>query len=269
MKISLFIVLLFAFNVAAEIDHTLFVSAVYTTIYGGYIGPVLLETLDYKAIRSNAQFKAYISQISKPNEGSDLTTEETLALYLNAYSAYTIKLVSENPCIIRYGRYCYPTQSIRDLGTIKTDIWSLPHVTLLGLTMSLNDVRERIMNITSDPAFYGALSGTCISDPDITVFFPENIYEQVRTKMRRFIENKTKGARIYQETNTITLSKIFLWNRDAFLKHTGGDNILDYLEMIGDTKMKRQLESMKNATINYFFYDFKINDKLSLIKINT
>ena len=97
--------------------------------------------VDYKGfIHDKAQLEAYLKQVSDNPPPDNATKNDKIAYWLNAYNAFTIKLIVDH----------YPVKSIKDLGGKHQIIfintpWDRKFFQIGGKTMTLNRIEHRIL----------------------------------------------------------------------------------------------------------------------------
>jgi hypothetical protein len=130
-------------------NHTLWNQVVHDHVAKNrYIDGIDTNAVDYPTIRRTTDFKNYISLLSKWHMSTIVTKQDELALYINTYNAYAVKVIADNPCKIRFGKFCYPAQSIWDVGTFYQSVWNMHLVTLSGKLYSLDDIENHLRNMT-------------------------------------------------------------------------------------------------------------------------
>lgn len=79
-------------------------------------------------------YVAALSTVSK-REFEGFSQAERLAFLINAYNAFTLKLVVDH----------YPVESIRDIGGLFSSPWKIKFFTLLGEERSLNEIEHELI----------------------------------------------------------------------------------------------------------------------------
>src|SRR5262249_28085760 len=111
--IGICLLLNLAMSVSAEEQHALFTSVLKKYVHNGRV--------NYKELRNDPDLGKYISFLESSNPENFTNDKERLAFWINAYNAYTLKIICDH----------YPVKSINDLhsggkvvGTVfKTTIW--------------------------------------------------------------------------------------------------------------------------------------------------
>lgn len=194
--------------------------------------------VDYSALKSNvAQLDAYIATLETSNISSTWSREEKLAFWINAYNAYTIKLILNN----------YPVQKITDLHGGKP--WDHKWIKLDGKTLSLNNIENDIIRPTfKDPRIHFAVNCAAKSCPPLlnAAFEPSTLSAQLESQTKKFINNPKYNT---LDKSAITVSKIFDWYGVDF-----GD-VATYIAKYASTIVK------PSATVSYSEYDWSLNGK--------
>jgi len=205
--------------------------------------------VNYKGFLVDKQkLKNYLAVLdkSKPND-KNWTREERLAFWINAYNAFTVKLILDN----------YPLKSIKDLNpllsipTVRT-IWSKKLFSVGGEKISLDEIEHGILRKRfEEPRIHFAVNCASFSCPVLRAeaYFPSKINEQLEQQAVLFIND--------DERNIITadnpkISKIFSWFTKDF-KRNG--TVIDFLnQYTKDVKIGR------GADLDYLDYDWKLNE---------
>ena len=109
------------------VDHSIFAGLLQKYVKDGIV--------NYKNFKSEEQkLDQYLGILNNTNPG-ELSRNEQFAFYMNAYNAYTVKLILEN----------YPVTSIKDTGSLLKSPWKIDFVKIGGKTMTLDDVEHNIL----------------------------------------------------------------------------------------------------------------------------
>jgi hypothetical protein len=130
---------------AAEFDQT---HALFTVVLTNYIKDA---RVNYASLKAHPQelnhYLDEVAAVTKP-EFKQWTESQQLSFLINAYNAYTLRL------IIDY----YPINSIKDIGHIWNGPWDQPVVKLFGETITLNPVEHKILPVDyTEPRVHFAL----------------------------------------------------------------------------------------------------------------
>ena len=182
-----------------------------------------------------------------------MTRNEKLAFWINAYNAFTLKLILDN----------YPAvKSIRDLD----EPWASKSWKAASGTYSLDDIEHTILRkVLKEPRIHFALVCASISCPDLLpkAFLPKKLDEQLDAATRAFLADTSKGFEIVGKKDgqfTIRLSRLFEWFSGDFKKAAGSvaKFVTPYLPEADRKRMERHVDDLE---IVYFEYDWKLNGK--------
>ena len=172
--------------------------------------------VDYKKIKANpSPLKKYLSSLSavKKSEFENWNAGERLAFLINAYNAFTIKLIVDN----------YPTQSIKDLGGFLKSPWKKEFFTLFGKQNHLDGIEhEMIRKKFDEPRIHFAVVCASIGCPPIQsfAFRASEIEKQFQIATKTFLLDPEKNS-YDKKKKKLRLSKIFKWYGDDFNKKYG------------------------------------------------
>ncbi len=183
-----------------------------------------------------AELDAYLNELSKNPPQSTWSRNEIMAYWINAYNAFTVKLIVDN----------MPIKSIRDLDGGK--VWDRKWIKIGGKTYSLNNIENDILRPKyKDARIHFAVNCAAKSCPPLfnrawTSGNLDNYFEQQATA---FINNP-KFNKITR--SKVEVSKIFEWYAADF------GNLIDYLNKYSKVKID------KNAKVSYMEYDWGLNN---------
>ncbi|MBN7815627.1 DUF547 domain-containing protein [Algoriphagus sp. YJ13C] len=203
--------------------------------------------VDYEGfIKDKAKLEAYLKTLSSARPDKNTwSREEQLAYWINAYNAFTVKLIVDN----------YPTKSIKDLGPalkipLVSDVWHYKFFQIEGEDFSLDEIEHGILRKEFDePRIHFAVNCASISCPPLLneAFFPSKLDQQLNSQAVAFING---GVRNKISQNSVQLSSIFSWFKGDF---TDNGSLIDFLNKYSKVKID------KNAKISYLDYDWNLN----------
>lgn len=214
--------------------------------------------VDYTALKTDARLPRYLAQLAATDPASLAGDAERLALWLNAYNAYTLQLVIERT----------PAKSITEIGTgglvlgsvLKTTAWDIRFAEVGGKKYTLNEIEHEVIRAQfKDARAHYALncaSGSCPILPT-AAFEAGQIDEQLDTQGRLFLRDSTKN-RFDLSTRTAHLSSIFKW----YGKDFGADDRAALLAAAKFTTpdIRQAIEADPAAwTIKFLAYDWSLN----------
>ncbi|PKV48154.1 uncharacterized protein DUF547 [Aquimarina sp. MAR_2010_214] len=194
--------------------------------------------VDYNGfMRDSSQLYRYFKQLSENPPQENWTREEKLAYWINAYNAYTIKLVIDS----------YPLKSIKDLD----DPWGKKFFKIDGVWHSLGELEHKILRKFGDPRIHFAINCASISCPVVwnRAYTADNLNTALDHQTEKFINDPTR--------NTITkdkviVSKIFTWYKKDF--KVNGGNVKDFINRYASIKIDKQSKK------GYKEYNWKLNE---------
>jgi hypothetical protein len=208
--------------------------------------------VDYnKIISTPADLKRLNDYLTTLNnaEVSLLTRDERLAFWINAYNAFTVKLILNH----------YPLKSIKNI----KDPWKQKLWYTANEKLSLDDIEHiKLRKEFREPRIHFAIVCASIGCPALfpEAFEKDNI-EQLLNRVARnfFAERRNFYLKTAGKITTIYLNRIFKWFKSDF----GKDNkqivefILPYLK-----KQDRDIINVSDAVkIKYLDYDWSLNGK--------
>ncbi len=195
-------------------------------------------SVNYQGLKKEeGKLDTYLGQISDQSVSDDWSRGEKMAYWINAYNAYTVKLILDN----------YPLGSITDLDNGKP--WDRKWIMLDGKTLSLNDIEHTILRPQfKDPRIHFAVNCAAQSCPPIPnkAFTAANLDKLLEERTRAFINDpqyNTIGA------SKAEVSQIFDWYGEDF-----GD-LKAYLNKYAKEKIESSTEVAFRA------YDWNLNGK--------
>ena len=223
-----FIFISFTSN-AQKIDHSLWTSFLqkYVTTNGN---------VNYKAIKTNeAKLNTYLNQFVKIAPQESWSKNETLAYWINAYNAFTIKLIIDN----------YPIKSIKDI----KNPWDKKFIPINGKMVSLNYIEHDMLRKMNEPRIHFAINCASVSCPKLLnkAYLPETLDSQLDVATKTFINSENNSIK----QDKLALSKIFKWFAEDFKKK---GSLIDFLNNYSKTKIN------SNPKIVYFVYNWDLNE---------
>lgn len=197
-------------------------------------------------ISEKEKLDAYTEELSANPPADIWSREERLAYWINAYNAFTVKLIVDN----------YPVESIKDLNptislpTINT-VWAKEWFKIGGEDFSLDRIEHKILRKEFDePRIHFAVNCASISCPVLLneAFVADKIDTQLSQQAKVFLNDKSRNVIKKEEAK---LSKIFSWFGGDF---TEGQTLVEFLNKYSNTKLA------KDAKIKFLDYDWNLND---------
>jgi hypothetical protein len=221
-----------------NVDHTLYAELLNAYVNNGFV--------DYQGLNTEeAKLDQYL-KVLEETETKMLPRNEQFAFYINAYNAWTIKLILSG----------YPgIKSIKDLGSLFKSPWKKKIARIDGDLITLDNIEHDILRSRfQDPRIHFAVNCASKSCPPLgSEPYQGDILDQQLTEMTEAFINDAE--RNHLQGNTLYVSKIFKWyaedfNHDIvgfFMKYARGE-LLEALK-------KNQTE----IKVEYLDYDWSLN----------
>ncbi len=211
--------------------------------------------VDYASFKSHeATLDAYLAALAR-TDPSRLPREERMALWINAYNAFTIKLILRR----------YPgITSIKDIPRR----WDRREWTVGGRPYSLAGLEHEILRKQfGEPRIHFAIVCASKSCPSLAseAYEADRLDEQLSRAARTFLADRDNGFRartekgvLYGYNHYVYLSRIFKWFSEDFEKRHGSvvNGILPYLSKPDQAFIRQNRNALK---IRYLPYDWSLN----------
>ena len=202
--------------------------------------------VDYAGLSENAsQLDAYIASLARaPFE--ELGRDQKLALLINAYNAFTLRLILDH----------YPIDSITDIPD--EERWDHQRWNVGGHTWSLNQIEnEQIRPNFVEPRIHFALVCAAIGCPPLRreAYNAASLESQL-AEQTSLVHTNERWLRYDAEENVLHLTQLYSWYGDDFAQVAG--SVLEYVAS--------QSEPVRAATdgdgaprIDWLDYDWSLN----------
>ena len=227
---------------AAPIDHSAF-----DKLLKKYVNEKGL--VDYKGWKKDqVAFNKYLQMLSKNPPAASTSKAEQMAYWINAYNAYTIRLVLDH----------YPVESIKDIGTkiqipFVTTPWASKFFSIGGTKMSLDNIEHGTLRKNyNDPRIHFALVCASISCPRLRneAYTAAKLDSQLDDQGRDFLNNPAKNK---PGKASAQLSKYFDWYKGGWTNN--GHTVASWVNKYSTTKIDG------NAKISYLDYNWQLNEQ--------
>ncbi len=199
--------------------------------------------VNYKAFKKDvSKLDSYLEYLNKTSPKKNWSASKTKAFWVNAYNAYTIKLILDN----------YPLKSILKIKKKGKDAWNIPFAKVGGKAYTLNHIEHKILRKDfNDPKIHVGVNCASGSCPQLGNFaFTEaNYTTKTKELMKKFINDPTRNK---ISGKKVQLSKIFEWFKGDFTKK---GSLIDFLNKYSNTKID------KNAKVSFLEYNWSLNGK--------
>jgi hypothetical protein len=222
----------------AAVDHSLYGELLSKYVNNGVV--------DYQGFKNEeAKLDEYLTVLENTNV-SELSRDEMFAFYVNAYNAWTIKLILS----------AYPgIESIKDLGNIFKSPWEKEIVRIEGRVLTLDDIEHEILRAQfKDPRIHFAVNCASKSCPPLISepYRGSTLNRQLDDAARAFINDPKSN---YLKGNKLYVSRIFKWFSEDF-----NDGVVGFFLKYGEGDFKKELEAQKDKlNIVYLSYDWSLN----------
>ncbi len=204
--------------------------------------------VDYRGLLDEREsLQDYLDQLSShAPDTAKWSRDEQLAYWINAYNAFTVKLIIDN----------YPLKSIRDLHptpyipTVNT-IWHSKFFKIGGVETSLDEIEHEILRKQfNEPRIHFAINCASVSCPPLKneAFTAAKLDVQLNEMASRFINDPKRNDLTADHPR---LSRIFSWFEGDF---TRNGSLTDYINQFADTKIQ------SDAIIDFMPYDWSLNE---------
>lgn len=194
--------------------------------------------VNYSGFKSDqTQFDEYLAALAVKKPSSDWSREDAMAYWINAYNAFTVKLILNN----------YPISSIMKINGGKA--WDLKFITIAGEKYSLNNIEHDILRKTyKDARIHFAVNCASVSCPKLLngAFFAESLEKQLDAATKYFVNNDSKNS---ISANKAQISSLFDWYKSDF---TMNGTVVDFLNKYSTTKLT-------TSKISYKDYNWNLN----------
>ena len=193
--------------------------------------------VNYAGLKSEkAKLDGYLKELQNNPPSNDWQRNETMAFWINAYNAFTVKLIVDN----------YPVSSITKSEGGKP--WDKKWITIGDKTYSLNNIENDILRPKyKDARIHFAVNCAAKSCPPLlnNAWTEENLNSNFEKQAKAFINNHDFN-RITEKK--VQVSKIFEWYASDF------GNLIDYLNKYSSVKISG------SAKVEYLEYNWNLNN---------
>ena len=193
--------------------------------------------VDYKEFKKDqVALESYLELLSKNLPEKSWTKNATLAYWINAYNAFTVKLILDN----------YPIKSIKKINSP----WDAVFINLGNKKYSLGEIEHKILRKMNEPRIHFAINCASYSCPNLLneAYTEKNLNNQLEAAAKSFINDKSKNN---ITANTIEISSIFDWFTGDFKKK---GTLIDFLNKYSSVKINAK------AKIRYKEYNWNLNE---------
>ena len=220
-------------------------NSIYSILLGKYVKN---GHVDYQGFKAEEEKLNQYLKVLENIDSDNLSRNEQFAFYINAYNAWTIKLILNG----------YPgVKSIKDLGSIFKSPWKKKMCRIDGDIITLDDIEHNILRPRfKDPRVHFVINCAALSCPPLgsEPYLGSTLDQQLNHASTAFINNPQRN---YLEDNTLYISKIFKWFSEDF-----HDDVVGFFLKYAQGDLKKQLEERKSKIkVKYLDYDWLLNGK--------
>lgn len=194
--------------------------------------------VNYRGFKAEKnKLNSYINYLAKAQVPG--SRSGAMAFYINAYNAYTVKLIVDN----------YPTSSIRKLKGGKP--WDAKFAKVAGRYYTLNDIEHKILRAKYfDARLHFALVCAAQSCPKLLnkAYTAANLNAELDRQARIFVNNRAKNK---ISRGSVQLSQLFNWYKGDFTKRSS---------LIGFINKYSKVKASANAKVSYLNYSWNLNE---------
>jgi hypothetical protein len=202
--------------------------------------------VDYQGfLKDKKQLQVYLDKLSANRPTSKWSKNEKLAFWINAYNAFTVKLIVDH----------YPVKSIKDIKKgipFVNSVWDIAFIPMGKEKIDLNYIEHTILRKEfKDPRIHAAINCASFSCPLLRneAYTAVRLDEQLNDAMRRFVNDSQRNQ---LDKSNIKISKIFSWFAGDF--KLNGSSVVDYLNKYAKKRVQ------PNAKIDFLEYQWELND---------
>lgn len=219
-----------------------------------------LTLVNYDALQSNPtklnNYLEGLSAVTRP-KFERWGRDRQLAFLINAYNAYTLKLIIDH----------YPVESIRDIGAFWQSPWKKRFFTLLGERRHLDELEHQMIRergVYNEPRIHFAVNCASLGCPTLRPepFVADKLERQLHDSTRLFLRDRSRNR--YRD-GELSVSSIFKWYREDFQRGWNGVSSLDeffarYADALGLAQSQRDALNEGEMEYRFLDYDWSLND---------
>ncbi len=220
-------------------------NSVYAELLKKYVKEGVVDYQGFKNEETNLD--QYLKVLEK-TDSSKLSHNEQFAFYINAYNAWTIKLILSG----------YPgVKSIKEFGSIFKSPWKKKLARIDGDMVTLDHIEHGILRPNyKDPLVHFAINCASKGCPPLrSEPYRGDVLDQQLDEMARAFINDPRHNRL--EGKKLYVSSIFKWFKEDF-----NDDIVGFFQEYAQGDLKKKLDSSREEIkVEYLSYDWSLNGK--------
>ncbi len=214
-------------STALNVDH-----GVWDQLLRKHVDPT--GFVDYKGfLADKKRLQTYLDALAELEPSNSWSVHEQLAYYINAYNAYTVLLILQNPEV----------KSIKDID----GAWTKDIVKIGAKKISLGALEHSVLRKMNEPRIHFAINCASGSCPMLRneAFTAQGLDAQLESVAKGFVNSPNNTL----APDQVQLSKIFKWYKGDFMQ---GD-LIAYINRYAALKIAA------TAKIRYKEYDWALN----------
>lgn len=202
--------------------------------------------VDYLGLQNHSsQLDSYIQSIGSA-KFDGLGRDERLALLINAYNAFTLRLILDH----------YPIESIKDIASAER--WDARRWNIAGNTYSLNQIEHELIRPNfAEPRIHFALVCAAIGCPPLrNEAYTGARLEQQLTDQAKYVHSHDRWFRIHPERNEIELTALYDWYGSDFKQQAA--SVVAYAARFSP-ELVRMINAGQTPSVKFLGYDWRLN----------
>jgi hypothetical protein len=202
--------------------------------------------VDYKGfIQDSVQLGQYLRLLSANHPKADWPKTEQMAFWINAYNAFTIKLVIDH----------YPVKTIKAIKRgipYINSVWDIKFIYIQGQNYSLNNIEHDILRPKfGDARVHAAINCASISCPRLAneAYTAQRLEKQLDRATRDFINDPLRNK---VRRDQASISAIFNWFGGDFKRDAG--SLRAFLNKYAAEPLR------ENGKISFLPYNWNLNE---------
>ncbi|MFT4660112.1 MAG: hypothetical protein ACI8XB_000370 [Patiriisocius sp.] len=195
-----------------------------------------IGNVDYQGISGDERFEQYLNLLMSSHPDDTWTKNERMAFWINAYNAFTVKLINDN----------WPVKSIKDI----SNPWGKSFIQIENATYSLEDIEHKILRKKfDDPRIHFAINCASVSCPKLQnyAFIDVKLNAQLEESAVEFMNDPVRNV---VTKDNAQISKIFDWFKGDFTKN---GSLKAYINKYSKIKVSEE------GKLSYMDYNWKLN----------
>ncbi len=210
--------------------------------------------VDYPGlVQDSMSLNAFLDTLTAhPPDDEAWSKEEQIAYWINAYNAFTLKLIITH----------YPLKSIKDIGSsiqvpFVNSPWDIKFIKIHGQTLDLNDIEHGILRgVFEEARIHFTVNCASLSCPPFRreAYTGKKLNDQLSDQATKFINDPSRNM---IERSRASVSAIFDWYGSDFTKN---GSLIEFLNQYSETILD------KDAKIGFMPYDWSLNEQHPVAK---